>query len=348
VKHIRSNHSREERNNQSNGTFWASNVQQISALMQQGVRRFVAIREILLRMRTEMPPAQLRYWLQRECGFSLDLIEDLMRVARRFSNVDNGPTRHEVLSMPTSPPAEQRTLSYDDIVDWYHASLEASWLHETVLPTLLEILDAACFGLPSTEICDLCCGTGVLSRELAKRGANVVAVDRSEKMLLRALEEQQKAPMPLPITYVKADVQMWSGAGQSFDAITCNLALMDIAHLEAFAHTVARLLLPGGVFVCSLLHPAGPYTRSDGSLAWRDNYYKEGFWISENAQSVRGQIGAYHRKLSTYIQTFLQCFELEGFQEPQAVNPLPSEYVQFPSALVLSFRKRYQERRTKW
>ena len=30
-------------------------------------------------------------------------------------------------------------------------------------------------------------------------------------------------------------------------------------------------------------------------------YFREGFWRSDNPNGVRGQAGAYHRTLSTYV-----------------------------------------------
>jgi SAM-dependent methyltransferase len=94
-------------------------------------------------------------------------------------------------------------------------------------------------------------------------------------------------------------------AGEVFDLVVCNFGLSDIDHLKEACATVARLLVAGGRFVFSILHPcfAGADDVS-GSWPTGRSYYDEGFWQAEGQRSVlRRQAGANDRMLSTYIKT---------------------------------------------
>jgi hypothetical protein len=46
-------------------------------------------------------------------------------------------------------------------------------------------------------------------------------------------------------------------------------------------------------------------------------YAQEGFWKSEDSSGIRGQVGAHHRTLSTYLNELLQRgFRVKGVAEP--------------------------------
>ena len=87
---------------------------------------------------------------------------------------------------------------------------------------------------------------------------------------------------------------------------------MDIPDIDALFVTVKRVLKPNGRFALTLLHPCfetpfhtpNKITESDENgnfIACRVMRYKEeGHWLSGGI-GVRGHMGAYHRKLSTYL-----------------------------------------------
>ncbi len=92
----------------------------------------------------------------------------------------------------------------------------------------------------------------------------------------------------------------------TFDAVTCNFGLSDIDDLDGATAAVAALLRPDGCFVFSILHPcfAGA---AEVSASWPDaaRYYDEGRWHADARLSpLRRQVGANHRMLSTYLNTF--------------------------------------------
>jgi ubiquinone/menaquinone biosynthesis C-methylase UbiE len=229
---------------------------------------------------------------------------------------------------------------YDHIAVWYDEGIRRGGsIHELVLPGLLELIG----NTRGRDICDLACGQGVLARRLAGQGAKVVGVDLSLELLKIAQREEQSDP--LGITYLQDDAQHLHGlADATFDGVVCNLALMDIANLPRAAYTIRRILRPGGWFAFAIIHPCAPVSSPEGTLshAFHD-YFEEGFWCSSNPSSVRGKVGAYHRTLSTYLNSFLTAgLVLERVLEPQATGPFAASiegYDRVPVVFIAKWRK---------
>lgn len=199
--------------------------------------------------------------------------------------------------------------AYDAIAGWYDQSIRQGSL--LAADDLLGPAVLACTGdIHGRAICDLACGQGNIARQLARQGAQVTGVDLSQKLLEIALQEE--ACEPLGIVYVHDDAQrLDSVADGQFEIVICNLALMDIPDLSATLTSVRRILRPEGWFVTSITHPCfqAPPNRS---------YFEEGFWRSDNPNGVRGQVGAYHRTLSSYLNAFTKAgFILERLEEPR-------------------------------
>ncbi len=212
--------------------------------------------------------------------------------------------------------------AYDAIAGWYDACVRASALAgDVVLPPMFGLIG----DMQGQAICDLACGQGRIARELARRGARVTGIDLSTELI--AIARRDEGAEPLGITYVVDDAEgLASVADASFDGVVCNLALMDISDLAATIGTVWRILRRPGWFVCSITHPCfeAPHaewrTGPDGSISREiSTYFEEGRWFSHNKQGVRGQVGAQHRTLSTYINTVVDAgFAIEHMIEPRA------------------------------
>ena len=91
------------------------------------------------------------------------------------------------------------------------------------------------------------------------------------------------------------------------------------------------------------------YVRSesvpDGSTS-RENhgYFDQVYWRSKNAKGLRGKVGAYHRTLSTYINTTIRAgFTIEHVLElrvtGRVVDRIPG-YAVVPGFLMVQCRKR--------
>jgi ubiquinone/menaquinone biosynthesis C-methylase UbiE len=236
--------------------------------------------------------------------------------------------------------------AYDAIADWYDAAVRAgSLLHALILPAIWDLLGS----VERLRICDLACGQGVLARQLAAKGAWVVGVDNSNKLLQIARHEEVTAP--LGISYVLDDAQCLARfpAG-GFDGVVCNMALMDIPDLRATTRSVRRILCPAGWFIFSITHPCFQTPQSDwaagpdGTVSRTvRGYFAEGAWRSDNAAGVRGRVGAYHRTLTTYVGALAAAgLFIERLSEPresgELAAQLPDHVPEVPAVLIAKCR----------
>lgn len=239
--------------------------------------------------------------------------------------------------------------TYDPIADRYDAQVRAA---DGLLPFHLLAIDALLKlvgDVDGRDVCDLACGQGIVTRELARRGAHVLGVDLSQRLLDIAAREEADAP--LGITYRCDDAQTLAMiADASFYAVTCNLALIDIPDLDATVAAVRRVLRPDGVFTFSITHPCitPPGSRwttaeAGGPGRYVRGYFAEGYATLPDAPGVRGRVGTYHRMLATYLNTLTDSgFTLERIAEPQATGAAAARQpgaVEAPMFLVARFRR---------
>ena len=234
--------------------------------------------------------------------------------------------------------------AYDEIAGWYDEAVRSGPLaafHAWVVPIILDLAGE----VRDRRVCDLACGQGIVTRRLADRGASVVGVDISEKLLEIARGYEREEPQG--ISYIRGDAQSLDAiTDETFDGVVCNMALMDIPDLAAALHTVSRILRPCGWFVFSVVHPI---FQTPGSPWWiteddvivgveARNYFAEGYWRRDNPEGVRGRVGAYHRTLSTYVNALAQAgLTIQIFLEPRAtgrLGELAPVYNELPVALI--------------
>jgi SAM-dependent methyltransferase len=164
------------------------------------------------------------------------------------------------------------------------------------------------------RLLDAGCGEGRLARMLAERGASVVGIDFSQRMveLAREAEECQ----PLGIEYHHADMADLSMLeSESFDIVVAYLSLFDVSAYERAICEVARVMKADARFVFSVGHPCFTAPGSDweprvqGIVPIRDadrmyrkvdNYrpareYRFRMWPTAPVETIN-----YHRPLSEY------------------------------------------------
>lgn len=203
---------------------------------------------------------------------------------------------------------------YDAVADFYISGFDSA--NDPASLTLLALLGP----VAGRRVLDVACGHGRITRELARRGADVVGVDISGSLISKARETEQDEP--LGIRYIHADITAPDALdGGEFDAATCNFGLSDIDDLDAAVTAISEALRPRGCFVFSILHPcfAGGKDIS-GSWPATGSYYDERHWTAQDAHStLRRQVGANHRMLSTYLSTLRR----HGLWLDQLAEPLP-------------------------
>ena len=122
-------------------------------------------------------------------------------------------------------------------------------LEEPEVQRLLGPLD----GLSGRTLIDVGCGTGRHALRCAAAGARVTALDFSAGMLqqagrkpgaehIRFIAHDLTQPLPLP--------------DASFEIALCCLVMDHIPRPQALLAEIARVLVPGGSLILSLMHPA--------------------------------------------------------------------------------------------
>lgn len=216
---------------------------------------------------------------------------------------------------PTNGPA--LTARYDAVASTYASGDDDYSL--TATQALLELAG----DVRNSRVLDLACGSGLITRKLARDGAaDVVGIDISTGLLERAsLAERAE---PLGTTYFVIDASAPDILpGRSFDLVVCSFGLSDIDDLDGTCRNVARLLRTGGRFVFSILHPCFPGVH-DVSSSWPTGgrYYDEGWWRADGElSSLRQQVGANHRTVSTYLNSLARV----GLLVDRMLEPPPNE-----------------------
>ncbi|WP_202081185.1 class I SAM-dependent methyltransferase [Caldalkalibacillus salinus] len=210
---------------------------------------------------------------------------------------------------------------------------EVGDIHREVFlnPTLLDLLDS----VHGKRVLDAGCGEGYLSRMLSKLGASVLGIDYSNKMLEIA---KDRTPKSLDIRYEHGNLEDLSFLeDQSFDLIVSNMVIQDLSEYDRAINEMYRLLVDGGWFIFSILHPcfitpgSGWVKSEDGEkLYWKvDNYFYEGAYEQAIPLDQDEKLVYFHRTLTSYVDTVIRA----GFRIEQLVEPKPSSEIleKYPS-----------------
>ncbi|HYK52694.1 MAG TPA: bifunctional demethylmenaquinone methyltransferase/2-methoxy-6-polyprenyl-1,4-benzoquinol methylase UbiE [Candidatus Eremiobacteraceae bacterium] len=119
----------------------------------------------------------------------------------------------------------------------------------------------ACLSVSSdAHLIDLCCGTGALTRDLAKRASagSVVGIDFTPQML----EIARAHTAEKNVEYREGDVLSLPFGDSSFDGATMGFSMRNVVDIGACLREVARVLKPGASFVnLEVSKPRNPILR---------------------------------------------------------------------------------------
>jgi ubiquinone/menaquinone biosynthesis C-methylase UbiE len=203
------------------------------------------------------------------------------------------------------------------------------------------------------QVLDLACGEGSNTRILAKKGARVVGVDFSKRMIELARQTERKEK--LGVKYYVSDAAHLKGfRGDYFDIVTCFMALMDVEDYEGAIREVARVMKKRGRFIFSITHPCFEYgivtTKGQQIGDWK---YEEGTENSPERKALYFEVKRYfgilrcenrwdmkrlvkpfqttsfHRTLTDYFQALYQnSLLIRRLAEPKPTAKGTSKYPQ--------------------
>jgi len=155
-------------------------------------------------------------------------------------------------------PKPKHDTSWNEVSSWYDQLVgeKGSDYHQNVIiPGALKMLDPR----KGEKILDVACGQGVFARKLAEVGAEVTGIDAAKDLINAA---QKRSPN---IQYLVADASsMKMFQNESFDAVSCIMAIMNMEPLGAVLKEMARVLKRGGRMLLVLNHPCFRIPRQSG------------------------------------------------------------------------------------
>lgn len=219
---------------------------------------------------------------------------------------------------------DSSTRSWNGLGDeWLELARQESRLH-FIMPCMLGLMGE----VTGKRILDLGCGEGGYARELTRRGAQVTAVDCSEKAVAHA--RRLAAEEKLAITHlVRNSNDLFGLPDASFDVVLCSMMLMDCEDLEGTLREAARVLRPEGRLFASVLHPCFDGNHESGigrqgtgidRQVVVKNYLEPRTWEAPLWGGTTPVIWR-HRTLEEYVKAFVKCgLTLVDLSEPRATD----------------------------
>lgn len=173
------------------------------------------------------------------------------------------------------------------------------------------------------NVLDAGCGTGYLSRKLHERGANVIGIDFSERMI-----EIARAKAPGLDFRIESCSDLGSVENGSIDMVIANYVLMDTPDLDGAMGAFHRVLRVGGVAIVVFSHPCFPQGQAtvsadkDGiDYHWDFPYFEQRKCIDPPWGRFTSEFIWFHRPLSDYWKAFKAAgFDVVDFEEPRVTE----------------------------
>lgn len=127
------------------------------------------------------------------------------------------------------------------------------------------------------SILDIACGTGIHLREFARRGYDVMGIDRSKEMVDFVARKAQSEG--LKVSCIRSDMREFK-LGRRFGCAICMLDsfryLLTDEDILAHLKSVARALEPGGLYILDLWMPKGVPPKGGTITEWEDISWAQG------------------------------------------------------------------------
>lgn len=188
------------------------------------------------------------------------------------------------------------------------------------------------------HVLEIACGNGVFVRRMAQLGVSIVATDFSAQFLERARARTTEHVERIEYRLVDAthEDEVVALGRQRFDAVVCNMAIMDMSEIDPLMRGVRSVLKPEGRFVFSLMHPCFNNMSTTLCVEESDNggeialvhSVKVAKYLHATPQKGVGIVGQpaphyyFHRPLHVI---FNACFRagliIDGMEEPAFNSP---------------------------
>ncbi len=165
------------------------------------------------------------------------------------------------------------------------------------------------------RVLDAGCGPGVYSQWLIERGAEVVAIDASPKMVrlakqrLGSTADVRQADVVKPLSFLE---------NSSFDIVLSPLVMEYIEDWSGPFAEFYRILRPAGHFVFSVTHPLFDY------LYFKSNNYYETELVGSvwrGFHPLRVYMPSFRRSLAATLNPLIQA----GFHLEKIIEPKPTD-----------------------
>lgn len=231
---------------------------------------------------------------------------------------------------PNANPWDENAEAYAGVV----AEREQTEAQGSAL--LVRLLE--CLGdVGGREVLDAGCGEGVLARILAERGARVMGIDVSPRLIRMARERHEKDAVGT-IEYRVGDLSRPVPELEGrFDRIGSLLALNDVADYRGFAATLRSLAKPGARLALAFNNPYSFLVRGEGHVA---DYFASGARGTYGGMSrlLGSRVRYYHHTLEEYVDAFLGAgFRLAKLADVAHTPPPPPGERRFPFFMILAF-----------
>jgi 2-polyprenyl-3-methyl-5-hydroxy-6-metoxy-1,4-benzoquinol methylase len=220
---------------------------------------------------------------------------------------------------------DSSTRSWNNIADDWVAHADTNDYRNLFLfPLTFTLLG----DLHGRRVLDLGCGEGGYSREMARRGAKVVAVDGSERLIEVARERARDESLAVESICRNAS-SMEGIVSESFDLVLASMSLMDVEDYDGAVRECHRVLVRGGDLLMSITHPCfsapvSEWIRDDQGqpqVFTVDRYFERTAWESIIARDFSRPVLRRHRPLEDYMRAPIESgFILRDFREPQATE----------------------------
>lgn len=220
---------------------------------------------------------------------------------------------------------DSSTIAWNAMGDeWFELAQTGESRNCFIMPNMLKFMG----DVRGKKVLDLGCGEGGYSRELAKRGAQLVSVDCSKKAIEYASNLAKEENLSIE-HYIRNSNDLFDIKSEQFDVVLCSMMLMDCEDFEGTLREVVRVLKPGGKLYASVLHPCFDGNHDTGigrqgvgidRQVVVMNYFEPKEW---EAPLYKGTIPVIwrHRTLEDYVKTFLKVgLTIVDMNEPQATD----------------------------